>query len=97
MRASRRFFLQVVRVWTRNPVLRSLPTHSQPQQCLSDRFDAHQVLGETLLEADFRGPRQGPYAGLFPIEARRLMQDGAQCFTFGLHRFRAGGLLPEAI
>src|SRR5258707_846644 len=101
MMASRRFFSGAL-IWvrTRNPVFRALPTYSQTQECLTDGFNTHHALGETLLKADVRRQSQGPDAGLFSIDVWWFMQDGAQRFTFGLiklsqHRFRSGRLLFE--
>jgi len=61
-----------------------LPSYTQPQKRLTDRFNTHQTLGKTLLEADFRCKGKRPHTGLFPINVRRFMQDRVQRFTFGL-------------
>src|SRR5258707_9986907 len=47
-------FRSLIWVRTRNPVFRALPTYSQTQECLTDGFNTHHALGETLLKADVR-------------------------------------------
>jgi hypothetical protein len=91
------FFSCVVRIRTRDPVLRPFPVGPQALQRPADGFITHTPRGHPLLVAHLGGQGKRPDTRGLAIGARRLMQDMLETLTRGGVQGRLDALGPRRL